>query len=74
MYALSEALTYEVEQMLYQYHTGNALSVLANAVVGLGGHELEYPMYTDLIHGKRKPKDTRTAKEIKDGLLKKLAS
>ena len=64
MTALETMMQYEMEQTLYQYHTANALCVLANGLASLGGKSLDYPMYTDLI-GKGKKADTRTAAEIK---------
>ena len=64
----------EMQQTLYQYHTGNALSILANAVVALGGKEIDYPMYTELIGKSKKQKDERSAAEIKADILAKFTA
>lgn len=67
-------MEYEIRQELYQYHTANALSVLANVTFKMGGgKDLEYPLFTDLVH-KDKNKDTRTADEIKADILAKFST
>ena len=67
-------MEYEIRQELYQYHTANALSVLANTTYRLGGgKDLEYPLFTDLVQ-KNKSKDTRTADEIKADLIAKFSA
>ena len=53
------------------YHTGNALSILANGLASLGGKSIEYPYFTELI-GKGKSRDTRSAADIKSDILAKL--
>ena len=61
-----------MQQTLYQMHTANALSIIANGIIGFGGKELDYPMYTELINKAPKNKDTRTAEEIKRDLINHL--
>ena len=64
-------MEHEIRQEIYQYHTANALSILANITARLGGgKDLDYPMFTDLIH-KNKSNDNRTAAEIKADILAK---
>ena len=53
------------------YHTGNAMSILANGLASLGGKSIEYPYFTELI-GKGKSHDTRSAEDIKSDILAKL--
>ena len=64
-------MEYETERTLYMYHTGNALSILANGLASLGGKSIEYPYFTELI-GKGKSRDTRSAADIKSDILAKL--
>lgn len=72
MRAFETMLIYETEQTLYQMHTANALSIIANGLVALGGKDLDYPLYTDLINKTQKSQDTRTADEIKRDLVQHL--
>lgn len=67
-------MDYEIRQELYQYHTANALSVLADITAKIGGaKDFEYPLFTDLIH-KNKSADNRTANEIKADILAKFSA
>ena len=63
-----------MEQTLYQYHTGNALSIIANGLAAFGGKELDYPLYTELTGKTKTQKDERTAAEIKADIISKFTA
>jgi len=60
----------DLERERYEVYANQCLWTIAAGLYSLGGQTLSMPQYVELIHPEMK--DTRTAQEIKDDIVKRL--
>ena len=71
-YALGAMLEDDVRNDIFQTYVASTIAITAKILAGFGGNSLDLPSYYEIMHPWEKAQDTRTGKEIRDDIAKKL--
>lgn len=74
MAALKVIVNDETRKRLAEDYAMQHLWLLTGAVYAMGGADLKTPSYVELAHPEIKVRDTRTAEQIKQDILRKVES